>query len=241
VIKIVRAPEPSDLPAIRAAQLATVGPAPPVRTKAHTTAYQSVKPDLVGMQRHKCCYCDSRTIPDHNDVEHYRPFARYWWLAWSWDNLLFACAACNRSGGKLDAFPLEGGSIPLDFPDPPPGGERPLLLNPTVDDPRQHIEFRPLPPARWAPFGTTARGRETIRILRLDRDTYLDRFTHHVAAVVMPVVDDVWRAHATRHRVDFDAEWDRRCAQLLDPEREFRALSEDVLRHEFPTYPAPPG
>lgn len=241
MIKIAHAQEPEELPGQRAAQLATVGPAQPERTKAHTAAYQSVKHDLVRMQRHKCCYCERRTVPDHNDVEHYRPFSRYWWLAWTWDNLLFACSACNRSGGKLDQFPLAASSIPLAYPALPPGGEQPLLVDPTANDPRLHIQFRPLPPGRWAPFGITERGRETISMLRLDRDSYLDDFTHHVEVTVKPVIDDIWMAYAERHRIDFEARWRRKCDQLLDPERTFRALSEDVLRREFPSFPEAPA
>jgi hypothetical protein len=87
-----------------------------------------------------------------NDVEHYRPKTSadrlpgstathgYWWLAYTWDNLLFACPSCNRSN-KNDLFPLEHGSTPLHDPDDAPGGERPLLLHPRQDNGVEHIEF----------------------------------------------------------------------------------------------------
>ncbi len=197
------------------------------------------------MQLHKCCYCDRRTIPDHNDVEHYRPFGLYWWLAWTWENLLFACAACNRSGGKLDQFPLGAGSVQLPFAEQPPGAERPLLVDPSVDDPREHIRFArmPEPAGRWEPIGISERGRETIKILGLSRDTYLDDFRHHVESTVMPVVrdiQDIQHANDTETRIGFPDYWRRKCMQLLDPNRALRALSEDVLRHEFPTFPDPP-
>jgi len=240
VIKIERTTEPSGLAARREKQLRSVGAAGPDRTTAHSNAYQSVKADLVKMQRHKCCYCERRTVPDHNDVEHYRPFDIYWWLAWTWTNLLFACAACNRKGGKLDQFPLAVGSVTLAFPGQPPGEERPLLVDPTVEDPREHVRFAKLPTGRWAPIGVTDRGQATVAILDLSRDTYLDDFTHHVTCVVSPVVRDVRDAQAACARPEFEAYWRRKCAQLLDPERGFRALSEDVLRFEFATFPQPP-
>jgi hypothetical protein len=44
-----------------------------------------------------------------------------------------------------------------------------------------------------------------------------------------------------RRRADFEVYWRHKCAALLDPPRPFRALSEDVLRHEFPSFPNPPS
>lgn len=192
------------------------------------------------MQRHKCCYCEILIRSYHNDVEHYRPFSRYWWLAWTWENLLFACAACDRKGGKHDQFPLIAGSVALVFPEQPPGAEQPLLLDPTIDDPRQHIRFELLSTGRWGPLGKTDRGRETIRVLGLGRDGYLDDFTRHVKHIVMPVVRDLKTAYAVGLPESFAALWRSKCAELLDPERAYLALTEDVLRHEFPSYPDPP-
>lgn len=240
MIKIVRSSEPAGLAERRDQQLAGLGARCPERTPSHSRAYQSVKRDLVEMQRNKCCYCECYLVPDHNDVEHYRPFALYWWLAWTWENLLFACAACNRKGGKHDEFPLASGSTPLIYPASPPGSELPLLLDPAVDDPRHHLRFALMPSGRWAPIGVTERGRRTIEILRLGRDTYLDRFEHHVRHTVMPVVRDIQRAYTVGLSDSFADDWRRKCAELLDPERPHLALSEDVLRHEFPSYPEPP-
>jgi hypothetical protein len=87
----------------------------------------------------------------------------------------------------------------------------------------------------------TDRGQATIAIVDLSRDTYLEDFTHHVTAVVMPVVADLKRELAVGLSPSFRDYWRTKCAQLLDPDRAFRALSEDVLRHEFPSFPEPPG
>lgn len=242
MIKIERAAEPEGLAERRAEQLKGLIATRPERTSAHAAAYHFTKPALLKMQRHKCCYCDRRHVPDHNSVEHFRPFARYWWLAWTWENLLFACAACNGKGGKSDQFPLATGSTPLSYPEQPPGGETPLLIDPTVDDPRQHIRFEQLLTGRWAPVGKTERGYETIRVLGLARDSYLDELAHHVEKVVMPVVRDIQATYAVGlPSPSFAAYWHRKCAELLDPERPCLGLSEDVLRSIFPTYPEPPG
>jgi hypothetical protein len=41
----------------------------------------------------------------HGDVEHFRPKSHYWWLAYCYDNYVFACQLCNQSF-KGDEFPV---------------------------------------------------------------------------------------------------------------------------------------
>jgi uncharacterized protein (TIGR02646 family) len=56
----------------------------------------------------KCAYCEAPTdTVAHGDVEHFRPQGKYWWLAYCWDNWLFACQICNQSY-KNDQFPVAG-------------------------------------------------------------------------------------------------------------------------------------
>jgi hypothetical protein len=38
---------------------------------------------------------------------------------------------------------------------PAPGHELPELLDPSVDDPRDHIRFAPDPNGKWGPVGTS--------------------------------------------------------------------------------------
>ena len=54
----------------------------------------------------KCAYCESPTdTVAHGDVEHYRPKSKYWWLAYCYDNYLYACQICNQVH-KGDEFPV---------------------------------------------------------------------------------------------------------------------------------------
>lgn len=41
----------------------------------------------------KCAFCEQKI--EFPQVEHFRPKNIYYWLAYSWDNLLFACLGCN--------------------------------------------------------------------------------------------------------------------------------------------------
>lgn len=61
---------------------------------------------LYAMHGKVCAYCQGTlTHSDRGDVEHYRPKAMYWWLAYSFTNYLLSCARCNRTY-KRSKFPL---------------------------------------------------------------------------------------------------------------------------------------
>jgi hypothetical protein len=80
---------------------------------------KSVKMALIKAQHDKCAFCESKV--GHiafGDVEHYRPKGGvrqndtgpleqpgYFWLAYAWENLFFACQLCNQSF-KKNLFPL---------------------------------------------------------------------------------------------------------------------------------------
>ncbi len=65
----------------------------------------SVKATLCELYNKKCGYCEKSLLDNDKHVEHYRPKVLYFWLAFSWDNLLLACENCNRN--KKDTFPTK--------------------------------------------------------------------------------------------------------------------------------------
>lgn len=82
-------------------------------------AAPEVKQALCDDQHGKCAFCESlvRHVA-YGDVEHFRPKAAYradsghplrrpgyYWLAYDWSNLVFACELCNRRH-KANLFPL---------------------------------------------------------------------------------------------------------------------------------------
>ena len=210
-------------------------------------------------QLNKCCYCENDVEPRFDPVEHYRPKAGvaadgqtperagYWWLAYSWDNLLYSCGICN--GEKGTQFPLADGSVPLKAEESAPGGEAPLLLNPYAADPAPDpvnlIEFRKTTSRgkdTWEPFARHGdeRARRTIEdIVKLNRDGLVKPYRDHVKSAVIPKVDAVkaalrgqelkngnlqplWRAYCVAVRI------------LLHPQARFAALSYDSLRNFVP-------
>ena len=92
-----------------------------------------VRKQLKDDQHCKCAYCEKTLIDEPKHVEHYRPKSRYPDLAFTWDNLLGSCWACNIK--KWNNFPLEDESKRYT------SQEVPLLINPYNDDPADYIEF----------------------------------------------------------------------------------------------------
>lgn len=114
----------------------------------------------------------------YSDVEHFRPKKAvleddgrlrrpgYYWLAYTWENLLLACAECNRRQ-KRNNFPIEGERArrPEDALDQ----ERPIFIDPAgPDDPEALITFTDL--GRAVAVDGNQRGKVTIEGLHLNRD-----------------------------------------------------------------------
>lgn len=138
-----------------------------------------VKDLLMAIHHGKCCYCEKEYSERTLHVEHFRPKAGfkqrptqkqdewpgYYWLAYRWENLLLACPDCN-SGFKGTFFPVarprsrarsHHDVVQL-------AQERPLLIDPTREDPRIHIRFD-----GDTPKGFGRKGQTTIERIGLRR------------------------------------------------------------------------
>ncbi|SDL66263.1 AAA family ATPase [Tessaracoccus oleiagri] len=131
---------------------------------------------LLAMTDGTCAYCERRLEPQGSDsalVAHHRPawgavglagdvdLESYWWLTYEWSNLYPACADCVRARGTR--FPVQGRRArqgqPLTV-------ESPLLLDPALDDPNEHLRFE----TNGTVTPLTERGRVTCDIFALNRD-----------------------------------------------------------------------
>jgi uncharacterized protein (TIGR02646 family) len=137
------------------------------------TIYQSVTAELDACHHGKCCYCEA-PLDANKEVEHWRPKSRYYWLAYSWDNLLLSRSFCNKK--KFNQFPLEDEAkralnhrMRLD-------DETPTILKPDGDaDPRSHIEFHGDRPEG---LPSSSLGPKTIEVLGLDSPKHTGRQRH---------------------------------------------------------------
>ncbi|WP_129791537.1 hypothetical protein [Sphingosinicella sp. CPCC 101087] len=78
-----------------------------------SSRWNATKPQLQRETSGKCAFCETPTSAAYyGDVEHFRPKALYWWLAYCYDNYLYSCRVCN--GKKSDQY--EHGGPPLAEP-----------------------------------------------------------------------------------------------------------------------------
>lgn len=141
--------------------------------------HDNIKTTLINSQHGKCAFCEQNvTSVSYGDIEHFRPkggyrqnsqdslhYASYYWLAYEWDNLLFACQICNQRK-KKNLFPILNPDIRVKNHRGNVKFEKPFFVNPAKENPRQLIKF----------IGPTAtgidkrhRGKKTIEGIGLNR------------------------------------------------------------------------
>ncbi len=138
--------------------------------------HSSVKRELRDIYHGKCAYCESR-LQGQQIVDHYRPIVRYPWLIYEWSNLLTSCPVCNAN--KSDRFDVKGKRV--DGPQADRNewksdsnsfhGEEPLLLNPEIDNPEEHLYFN----SQGEVLGRSERGDYTISVCNLNREDLVNR------------------------------------------------------------------
>jgi len=206
--------------------------------------HETVKTALLAAQHKKCCYCERKIrASDYGAVEHFRPkggFRQdeasaeekpgYFWLAYTWSNLLVSCSICNTSW-KQTYFPLRDPARRARSHKARIRGEQPLLVDPAQEDPRDHIRYN-----GDAPYALTDRGQATIdRLglrrgdLREERQTLLSTLTQLRAVVVALGPDALESQQATAHM-----------QTLAQRSGEFSAMVTDFLAAPFvPPIPTP--
>ena len=198
---------------------------------------RAVKKAFADAQFEKCCFCEGVFNAHYvGDVEHYRPkgaireankliYPGYYWLAFEFKNLFFACADCNQYR-KRDQFPLVDERVRARSHHDNVALEDPLILDPSGPrDPRQHIRF-----FHDMPVGITDAGKRTIIALRLDREPLnkarrklIRRLKDHVSTLRNlehdprpEIIDKV-----TLARLEL--------AEAVQPQAEFSAAAQDFL------------
>lgn len=143
------------------------------------SAKKEVKDLLIKIHHSKCCYCEKKLWSlAYLHIEHFRPtrgvrqaldqrndeLPGYYWLAYRWENLLLSCHDCN-SIYKKTYFPLANPTERARSHHDDVTRERPLLVDPVRQDPRDHIRFYD-----DLPTGITEQGSVTIKVIGLRRD-----------------------------------------------------------------------
>lgn len=177
---------------------------------------RSLKMALRSLFHEKCCYCEvkldliqaKQKYGLNGDLEHFRPKSSvlevadhpgYWWLASDWSNLFIACQRCNRgnfssgnSTGKANRFPLEYEGDRAYNPESNLSKESPLLLNPCVDNPLDHLVFS----EDGRVYSDTEKGKTSILVYGLNREGLVKR-RQKVAEYILArstALFDLWKA-----------------------------------------------
>lgn len=207
----------------------------------------------------KCAYCETLYIVVQPvDVEHFRPKGAvvvgkqkkpgYYWLASEWTNLLPSCIRCNRSNtylmpnnkketmGKKNFFPLEDEAKRATKP----GEERhekPLLLNPFIDDPAEHLEFTDdgvVRPARDRSGQPSNKGDVSIKIYGLWRPDLVERRAEY-ARKIRAQIERVRRARRKMRTYPKDVSFEddvrtelKELKYYLEPHQEYLAMARQL-------------
>lgn len=108
----------------------------------------SVQKRLNKIYNLKCAYCEQKLLDAPKHVEHYRPKNIYYWLAYSWDNLLLSCGSCNST--KNHNFAIKNNAVVYNnesfvnihkLGDSYDIIESPLIINPEKDDILELIQY----------------------------------------------------------------------------------------------------
>jgi len=117
--------------------------------KKHSYKVPSIQKQLLQIYHYKCAYCEKKLIDSPKHIEHYRPKnGGYYWLAYSWDNLLLCCGECNSAKGNRFAtqnnkvnYNVEAFENIHNLGQGYDEIEKPMIINPEKDDLLHYIAF----------------------------------------------------------------------------------------------------
>jgi len=114
-------------------------------------AFREIRKTLAEMAsgRQRCMYCEDSL---GTDIEHFWPKSEFPARAFTWANYLWACSHCN-SNEKRTSFPRDSRG-------------RPLLIDPTAEEPLDHLLLSPTT-GKFVPL--TRKGRESEEVFGLNR------------------------------------------------------------------------
>ena len=224
--------------------------------------HTEVRDALNALVGRKCVFCESSLLGNQpGDIEHFRPKgnvvainpttgkeefrAGYVWLAARWKNLLLSCADCNRPRRQADSvghvrtmgkgcyFPLADEALRATSAHGV-RRERPLLINPCMDNPDEHLEFTELGGIlpKYGAAGASARGEATIKYCGLDRAELVEMRLRHrrtVMAAIRHIIDAL--EHDREPGEDLDD-----LVELLRPTSSYVAFTRHLVRVKLGPY-----
>lgn len=266
MIAIQRGIEPKELADVRSWRLAQQiverrkAAVDPKHEIPKIDGYDCVKKVLHRAQQGLCAYCGERAREKGLAVEHFRPKGAvdrrlrpqskqikqpgYWWLSWTWENLVLSCGTCNTPYKGI-YFPIHGDPLSeLNFD---LSLEDALLVDPTREDPMDAITWRPvnwmklqrrplpfaIPHLRWKPMAKSPRGKKTIDFLGF-RGELTAHITTHIRDTVWPNIEEPHQLMKDGHKDEAQRKWKQNQGNLFGFYRPFQAATYDAIHFLFP-------
>jgi len=203
------------------------------------------KGSLLELFHGKCAFCETRVdLSGGADIEHFRPkqgaqnineergsHLHYAWLSYEWENLLLACMNCSRRRkegarivGKGTFFPVakKRASLLASIAECREQ-EVALLIDPTFDQPAEHLEFDEIGNC-WP---LTRGGELTVELLALNRKPLVEARSLKWKLVV-ELASDWVPLFRSRERRALLAR--RRLVELLAPDQEYLAPARGAFK-----------
>jgi uncharacterized protein (TIGR02646 family) len=183
----------------------------------------------------KCAFCEQKIIKcmDNNledcssTVEHYRPKSQYYWLAFSWDNLLWCCHRCNQE--KKDSFEVDSPRVKCNksFQDNIHSSntvyahiENPKMVHPEVENIVDRLKFD-----KGIITSDDLRVKYTIDTCRLDRDALNEKRQTVIDDFIEVVLDKKLKNEPIQESLQ------ELISDLKKREKEFMALRFWILKN----------
>ena len=212
----------------------------PVKYKSDIYGNEAVKEKLRQVQHNKCCYSETKFVAEYPHVEHFRPKGRvnkgetknllypgYYWLAYEWDNLYLSKQAINVSH-KRNFFPLVDEAKRARNHHQDIVNEKPLLIDPGKEDPREYIRFHSDEPI---PYQGSKRGEVTIRILNLRHPELADARRRKISLLKL-IIQALEKLLDSGSNDGHVTDLQKELSGAVLPEAEFSSMAFDYLSQQ---------
>ena len=196
---------------------------------------KDIKEFLKKVYYQKCAFCEQEIMECTDDnledcsstVEHYRPKSIYYWLAYSWDNLLWCCHRCNQN--KDNHFEILNTKVEFEesFKDNIHTNailyqdvEKPLMIHPELESVLNKLSFKD-----GIIDSSDIRVKYTIITCKLDRDDLNEKR--------LKVIEKFKNNAKKRNRLkkSYQDILDNLKKDFMDESSEFRALKFWILKN----------
>ena len=211
-------------------------------TQVYNSRYKmaDIKEKLKEIYNGKCAFCEQKVELLH--VEHYRPKTIYYWLAYSWDNLLLSCPFCNvyksthfdvvekiiSSPSKIDLNNIHTLAARYNQI------ERPLLLHPELEETTHLLDFK----KDGSIKSSNNRMQYTIDTCKLDRK-YLRDKRKKVLDKILEITEDIQFYEQNGHESRKMEKLETIINEAFNPNEDFLALRQFAINNWLPDMLSP--